>query len=262
MSASSDNSTLPAPAAPRWTAAKRLRAAVAIIGEPAWVMFCMFGLSTTVLVVTFRFSPVLWEASESTVGQLVSNGAIYALAVMFVLLPLLIRKKGGEIRKLLGLDKNPALRGLAWALTAFAVYFWVTIVVSLLVSFIPGFNSEQEQNVGFNDVTTVSEYIMAFVGLVILPPIFEEVLFRGYLFGRLRRYIGFWFSTIVTSIAFGLVHGQWNVGVDTFVLSIFLCFLREYTGSLWAPMLLHALKNGLAYFFLFIAPLWGLNLIQ
>lgn len=251
----------PPPVSSRWTPASRLRAAATIVGEPVWVMFCMFGLATAVLVVIFKLFPLLWMASETTVGQLVSNGAIYALAVLFVLLPLLLKKKSGDIRKLLGLDKKPALRGLAWALTAFAIYFWVTIIVSLLVSFIPGFNSEQAQDVGFNDVTTVAEYVMAFIGLVILPPIFEEILFRGYLYGRLRRYVGFGLSTIVTSIAFGLVHGQWNVGVDTFVLSVFLCFLREYTGSLWAPMLLHALKNGLAYFFLFIAPLLGFNLL-
>jgi len=261
MSVNSDNKAAPAPAPSRWTAASRLRAAATVVGEPAWVMVCMFGLATAVLIIAFKLFPVLLIASETTVGQLVSNGSIYALAVIFVLLPLLIRKKSSEIRKLLGLDKNPTLRGLGWALTAFAIYFWVTIIVSVLVSFIPGFDSEQEQNVGFSDVTTIAEYLMAFVGLVILPPVFEEILFRGYLFGRLRRHVGFWFSTIVTSIAFGLVHGQWNVGVDTFVLSLFLCFLREYTGSLWAPMLLHGLKNGLAYFFLFIAPLLGFNLL-
>ena len=134
-------------------------------------------------------------------------------------------------------------------------------MVGALVSLIPGFDSEQAQKVGFDGVTTTAEYVMAFIGLVVLPPIFEELLFRGYLFGRLRKYVPFWLAAIVTSIAFGFVHGQWNVGVDTFVLSIFLCYLREHTGSLWASMLLHGIKNGLAYFFLFIAPLLGFNLV-
>lgn len=260
MSASSDSSQQP-PAPVVRPIATRLRAAAMVVGEPVWVMFCMFGLATAVLVAVFQLFPALAAQTDTNVGQLVSNGAIYALAVLFVLMPLLLRKRSAEIVKLLGLEKGPTWRAVAWALSAFAIYFWVTIVVSLLVALIPGFNSEQPQHVGFDDVTTTAEYIMAFVGLVILPPIFEEILFRGYLFGRLRRYAGFFATTLVTSIAFGLVHGQWNVGVDTFVLSIFLCFLREYTGSLWAPMLLHALKNGLAYFFLFIAPLLGLNLL-
>jgi len=263
MSANLDNSTplVPAPANKQGRGRQRLRALGAIVGEPAWVMFCMFGIATAVVITIFKLFPSLADASETTIGQLVGNVVIYALAVFFVLLPLLVRKRSGELKKLLGLDKALALQSVGWAIAAFAIYFWATILVSLLVALIPGFDSEQPQQIGFEGVTTVVEYIMAFIGLVILPPIFEEILFRGYLFGRIRRYIGFFGTALVTSITFGLVHGQWNVGVDTFVLSLFLCFLREYTGSLWAPMLLHGLKNGLAYFFLFIGPLIGINLL-
>lgn len=261
MSVSLDNNSN-ALAAPETSALlRKLRTARAVIGEPVWVIVCMFGFAAAILVIAFAAIPQLRAASESTVGQLVSNVAVYALAVFFVVLPLLIRKKSADLPALLGFVKKPSWPVFGWAVAAFAIYFWVTIVVSLLMSYIPGFDVDQAQDVGFDDVTTTAEYIMAFVGLVILPPIFEEVLFRGYLFGRLRRHVGFIFSTVVTSLAFGFVHGQWNVGVDTFVLSLFLCALREYTGSLWAPMLLHAFKNGLAYFFLFIAPLLGFNLL-
>lgn len=256
MSANLDNNTQAVAVKGSWW-----RAAGAVIGEPAWVLFSMFGLSLVVAVSVMKLFPPLLEASETTIGQLISNVAIYVLGVLFVLLPLIIKKRSGEITKLLGVDKLPAVSALGWASAAFAVYFWVTIIVGLLVSLVPGFDSDQVQDVGFSDVTSATEYIMAFVGLVILPPIFEEILFRGYLFGRLRRQVGFWGSAVVTSVIFGLVHGQWNVAIDTFVLSLFLCLLREYTGGLWAPILLHALKNCLAYFFLFIAPLIGLNLI-
>ena len=260
MSANLDNSTA-TPAPRRWTPGPRLRATGTLIGAPAWVLFSMFGLAGAVLSLVFMLFPPLDIASKTIVGQLVGNTAIYAVAVFFVLLPLIARKKVAEIATFLGLYKKPTFSGVGWAIVAFVIYFWTTIVVSLIVAQIPGFNAQQEQNVGFTDVTTVLEYVMAFIGLVVLPPIFEETLFRGYLFGRLRQHVGFWFSTLVTSAVFGFVHGQWNVGIDTFVLSIFLCVLREYTGSLWASMILHALKNGLAYFFLFIGPLIGLNLL-
>lgn len=260
MSASLDNSTT-APAPKGWRPGKRLRAAGVLIGAPAWVLFSMFGLAGAVLSLAFMLFPPLDIASKTIVGQLVGNTAIYAVAVFFVLLPLIAREKVADIATFLGLKKKLTFSGIGWAITAFIIYFWTTIVVSLIVSQIPGFNAQQEQNVGFTDVTTILEYVMAFIGLVVLPPIFEETLFRGYLYGRLRQHVGFWFSTLVTSVVFGLVHGQWNVGIDTFVLSIFLCVLREHTGSLWAPMILHALKNGLAYFFLFIGPLIGLNLL-
>ena len=47
---------------------------------------------------------------------------------------------------------------------------------------------------------------------------------------------------------------QWAVTIDTFVLSLMLCALREYTGAIWAGVLLHAIKNGLAFYLLFVNP--------
>ena len=240
----------------------RLRKFAVIVGEPVWVVLSLFGLSAGLVLVLMKLFPALSAPSETTAGQLVTNAIIYMLAAVFVLVPLVIRKVSWpNIARLLGIAEQPRLAHLAWTLPAYVIYFIAAVLVGLVATNIPGFDSDQAQNIGFDDITTTAGYTMAFIGLVVLPPIFEEVLFRGYLFGRLRKYTGFWFSTIMTSLAFGLVHLQWNVGIDTFVLSIFLCFLREHTASLWAPILLHAIKNGLAYFFLFIGPIIGLNLV-
>lgn len=54
-------------------------------------------------------------------------------------------------------------------------------------------------------------------------------------------------AALVTSVLFGLVHMQWNVAIDTFLLSFALIYVFEKTGSLWAPIALHALKNGIAF---------------
>ena len=87
-----------------------------------------------------------------------------------------------------------------------------------------------------------------------MAPISEDILFRGYLFGKLRKYAPLWLSVLLTSLLFVLVHFQLNVSIDVFALSIVLCLLRVYTKSLWASILLHALKNAIAYYFLFINP--------
>jgi membrane protease YdiL (CAAX protease family) len=80
-------------------------------------------------------------------------------------------------------------------------------------------------------------------------------LFRGYLLGKLRKYVPLWAAILVTSLLFGFVHGAWNVGIDVFALSIVLCLLRVWTKTLWAPILLHMLKNAVAFYLLFINPL-------
>jgi membrane protease YdiL (CAAX protease family) len=90
--------------------------------------------------------------------------------------------------------------------------------------------------------------------LVVIAPFAEEILFRGYLYGKLRKSIPTWLAMVVTSALFGAIHAQWNVGVDVFVLSMVACSLREVTGGIWAGILLHMLKNGLAFYILFINP--------
>jgi membrane protease YdiL (CAAX protease family) len=97
--------------------------------------------------------------------------------------------------------------------------------------------------------------------MVLLAPLAEELLFRGYLYGKLRKTAPVWLSVLVASVAFGLAHLwvgsgplQWAVAIDTFVLSLMLCALREYTGAVWAGVLLHAIKNGLAFYLLFVNP--------
>jgi membrane protease YdiL (CAAX protease family) len=44
----------------------------------------------------------------------------------------------------------------------------------------------------------------------------------------------------------------WIAAIDTFVLSLFLIYLKDKTDSLWAPILLHMLKNFIAFMALFV----------
>lgn len=237
----------------------------AIIGESSWVVFAFILVS---LLVGWAISslPFMDNLVETTVGQLLFGGIIYALITALVVLPLWIRGRRKRVAETLGLTEK-VQEDILWKPFIFwGMYMVATIFVGAMLSsmesIMPWFDPDQEQDVGFTNLTHVYEYVLAFIGLVVLPPVFEELLFRGYLFGRLRKKVGFITTTIVVSLVFGLVHMQWNVGFDVAVLSVFLCILREQTGSVWYGVVLHAIKNGLAYFLLFIAPLLGWQMLQ
>ena len=95
---------------------------------------------------------------------------------------------------------------------------------------------------------------MAFLTLVVIAPVAEETIFRGYLLGKLRKFVPVWLAILATSVLFGAVHGAWNLAIDTFALSVVMSLLRQNTGSLWASILLHMTKNGIAFYILFINP--------
>jgi membrane protease YdiL (CAAX protease family) len=77
---------------------------------------------------------------------------------------------------------------------------------------------------------------------------FEELLFRGYLFSLLRRTTGWKTALVVTSFAFGLVHG-WNPGADAesilavIVAGFFLGAILLATRSLYAAGVAHFAWN-------------------
>src|SRR5690606_13390705 len=155
----------------------------------------------------------------------------------------------------LGMHKLPSWRDILISPAATVVYFGLSmLIMALVVELIPGFNVEQAQDVGFSNLAERTDLVIAFLTLVVLAPVAEEVLFRGYLYGKLRRYSSVAVAAVLTGVMFGLVHGQWNVVLDSFVLSLVMCGLREFTGTIWAGVLVHMLKNGLAFYLLFINP--------
>ncbi|HMS30884.1 MAG TPA: type II CAAX endopeptidase family protein [Candidatus Saccharibacteria bacterium] len=147
----------------------------------------------------------------------------------------------------------PSRRALVSVIPALFIYIFISASLTILATqFIPGFNAQQVQDVGFDKLNHPAELVTAFLALVVITPIVEEVIFRGILFKGLRRRLPFWVSAVFTSVLFAVAHGQWNVAVDTFALSIILCYLVEKNQSSVPTILVHGLKNGLAFVLLFV----------
>lgn len=152
---------------------------------------------------------------------------------------------------------RPKLSDFGWLGVATFVYFIILIITMSAASHIPGFNADQAQDVGYGSVTGW-QLILAFVGLVILPPLAEEMLFRGFLYRGLATKWPKIIAALVTSFLFALVHFQWNVGLDVFILSLVLIALYEKTKNLWMCVSLHAIKNFIAFLALFVfASMWS-----
>ena len=119
---------------------------------------------------------------------------------------------------------------------------------------------------------TVGNGISALLFYVFFLGLGEELLFRGYIqsrlneaWGRPYRFFGVnWgWGVVITSILFGIMHllntgsligSGWQLtpwwGLWTFFGGFVGGFVREKTGSIVAPTLLHGLPQGIAYAFL------------
>ena len=94
---------------------------------------------------------------------------------------------------------------------------------------------------------------VAFIALVVIAPIAEEIVFRGWLYGKLRVNIPKWVAILITSLVFGAIHMQWNVGITVFAMSVVNCILREITGTIYAGTLVHMINNGVAFYLVYVA---------
>ena len=83
---------------------------------------------------------------------------------------------------------------------------------------------------------------------VVAAPLTEELIFRGCLYGILRQIGGKFVAIAVSSLLFALIHGHAPSLAGLIILSVGLSLLYEKTGSLWAPILLHAAFNGLSIY--------------
>jgi membrane protease YdiL (CAAX protease family) len=175
------------------------------------------------------------------------------LSIWFVFKVLKMRGLG--LAKI-GLGRLPKWGDLTKGLIGFGAFYGLLIISGIILNLIfPDLNTNQTQDIGFNTLNNSMDHILAFVALVFLPPLGEEILVRGYLYSGLRASWRFVPAMIATSLLFGFAHLQtgsgasllWAAGVDTFVLSLVLVYLRERTGALYAGMLVHSLNNFIAF---------------
>jgi len=231
-------------------------------GGPARVIlsaFAIFLLSQVAAVFLLEVAyGIIRPGSKNILDQSVGAQFFYillaeALAVGCVVW--ILRRRTLRLGSI-GFSRRIQWRDVKWTGLGFVVFYGLLIAVTaILTLLIPSFNVNAPQDVGFNVLSTPLDQIIALIALVILPPLGEETLMRGYLYSGLRSRLKFWPALLVTSLLFGVAHlstgvngALWAAGVDTFVLSVVLVYLREKTAALYAPIMMHGLNNLVAFF--------------
>ena len=197
------------------------------------------------------------ETLLTPVWTTVTNALIYALATFLIIwAPVKFFKKQRLSRTDLGLGGLPTWTDIGLSVAGFIAYLLLAAILIFIFSHFSFFDVEQAQELGYNLVNGFDR-VVAFFALCIVAPIAEELIFRGWLYAKLRaklpgKHLSLILSILLVSVLFGLMHGQWNVGVNVFAMSIVLCTLREITGTIYAGILLHMLKNTIAFVLVYI----------
>ncbi|HEX5717455.1 MAG TPA: CPBP family intramembrane glutamic endopeptidase [Thermoanaerobaculia bacterium] len=169
-------------------------------------------------------------------------GSLFAVPVAIVLLRREAPRPGSTAREYLGL-KWPGLRqGLLWGVLLLAAdYGYRFLILGLGMPFS---NDDRYLEIG-----SIPLFLpLTFVALAVLTPIFEELLFRGYLLEGLRRSrLGQVGAILITASLWALMH--WDLplrSLGLFLDGSLLALARLRTGSTYLVVLVHAIGNAVA----------------
>jgi membrane protease YdiL (CAAX protease family) len=180
-------------------------------------------------------------AVESFAGQAASYAA--ALAALVVLLRLRRGLSLGDV----GWRLPRALGRAGWlpwlvisvvgAVVALEVADWLG---SLAVQLLP--NSPNTQCTAVRD--EYGGYLTVAIPLVCLvAPLSEETIFRGFLYGWLRRRLTVLPAVVISAIVFSAAHVVLVLALPLFAVGVILALLYEYSDSLLPGAIVHGLFN-------------------
>lgn len=130
-------------------------------------------------------------------------------------------------------------------------------VILLIQKVVSGWfpEAEGDRTVEFlRERATAADWATVVVMAVVVAPVVEEVIFRGYLYGVARRFGGRWAAVGVTALLFAAIHVNALGLVPLALLGVVFALAYELTGSLWTSVLMHVCFNGLTLVVLAFFP--------
>ena len=128
-------------------------------------------------------------------------------------------------------------RAAAWGAAGGAVAALGAFVYLYLAS-----NTDLLQQARETVLVQVEDQLWIAVLAVVAAPIFEEFIFRGLIFGGLRRTLGVTASVLASAAIFAIVHPPAGV-IPVFGLGIATALVYERTRLLFGPIVVHAVYN-------------------
>ncbi len=194
---------------------------------------------------------------EPTVSQTLGLTALEAVVLIGGVYLFGLRRRG---LKWNAIGLRPA--SPAWILISVVVTLMVIPVaglITILGFYITGqpFENPQLDFLLPEGLSAIDALAMIFLA-GIAAPFGEELLFRGVLYTMFRERWAIWLSVVVSSLLFGLIHGNFAVGVTGFLLGIVAALVFEFSNSLWTAVLVHAINNSLKIGLLYLLVKLGI----
>ena len=146
----------------------------------------------------------------------------------------------------LGFRRYPIGRTLSWVVVLMVAIFGINALYSYLITALHlNLQTNDQLLLQQSKVAPLTTYA-TLLAAVIVAPFCEEVFFRGFVFPGLRRGMPVGWAIILSSLLFAVSHTDPGSFAVLLIIGLALAILRWRTRSIWPPILLHTLNNGIA----------------
>jgi len=218
------------------------------------LLFVFFGF-VSFIIVQFTFGiyyagPLRHLSNQKDIERFVMSKPGFAVGSMVLLYALILLFLYVTLSVLPGL---PFWRTLGWRKIARPgggrprgpwLFFLAGCGLSFLV-FVVTAKMQPPEDVPIEELFHYKNTAILFMAMAVLvAPLVEETVFRGYLYPLFAKYFGVAASVLVTGVLFGLMHGAqlgwtWSLVAVLAAVGIIFTFVRARTGSVFASFLLH-----------------------
>ena len=154
------------------------------------------------------------------------------------------------------------VKGLIYLSSIMMIYYIIYFIFdnAFLFNFFKYFNDilSGKKNITIYDILILEKSLrpcfepFMFIATVIISPIFEEILYRGLMYNKLKEISNAFIGVLISSILFALLHiPKYGFGINTFFLflvGILLTYCYEKTDNIYVPIFVHSINN----FFIFL----------
>lgn len=222
------------------------------------ILFLFFGY---IIIISEAFwSRVFPVLKSDNIRMILNTSVLDTLTVFFVIYFTVIQYK--EDLKALGLSlKNFFMNvfygavGYVALVPVLVVILAITVLIINMTKYVPERQPVvelfmKEKNAAF---LTYSSLFAAIFG-----PIIEELFFRGFMYSIFKKYIGVFWSMIITAAIFAMLHTHIVGFVPIMALGILLAYLYEKTGTLVSSITVHIIHNLSMVFMVFLVKQAGI----
>jgi membrane protease YdiL (CAAX protease family) len=228
----------------------------------AAVALMMFMLMTSGILMSDIVPPAQEDKAGSDPGKelLVVVASIVTLLMICGLLLVFLRAmRGLNPVEIFGMRRVSLWHAARLAMAFIVPMYVIVVVVSGLL--IQNWLADVWPDLGPQEAVTAFQEAggplmktLMIVAAVIVAPVVEETIFRGYVYAVLKRFTDGWFAAVCSSLLFAVVHVHVGSTVPLFLLALGFCAAYEFSGSLLVPMWMHAFFNATSMALISVMP--------